>query len=157
MSFPKEPRIEVIAGKTDSPIKGISPEDQNRINAVDFSRNFVLIAFHGWTYPGNGIEIQKISQLASQYENVVRVRAQFQEPGEAAVTGVTTPYHIVRVSKDRVTRFGEIEFRLFQQDGPITRERDFITAIVNSFPPQPGEPEAATLPPGNDLIFLLSL
>jgi len=144
-SYPKAPRMELITSKTDFPIKGISTEDQNRINAVDFTGNFVLIAFHGWTYPGNGIEIQKITQIAEHFW----VRARFQEPGEAAGTSVTTPYHIVRVSKEQMTQFGEIEFRL--SDGFM--KKDFITGVITSFPPQPGAPEAATLPPGNDLIF----
>lgn len=148
-SHPKEPRIEVIASKPDSPIKGISPEDQERINAVDFSGNFVLIAFHGWTYPGNGIEIREISQGASEYTSVVRLRARFQETTEVTVKGVTTPYHIVQISKEQMVQFGEIEFILSDS----SMEKDFVTGIVNSFPLQPGAPEAATLPPGNDLVF----
>lgn len=109
------PEIKVLISKPVTLVEGITSESYADILNVDFSKYFVLLLFHGETWPGEGIEIKGIWQDKES----IYVLAQFQPP-QATTTVVpiqVNPYHIVKVSRESLIQFGEISFKLLDQLG----------------------------------------
>jgi hypothetical protein len=115
-------RIEVIVNDQLPPDVWITPEISSKIQAVDFSRNFVLVAMMGdMGSPGYRINVKRIWQK----ENTIYVKADFSGPkvGNLVAPVMTSPKQIVKVSKEKMTNFGEITFRLWDKFG-----REWATA-----------------------------
>jgi hypothetical protein len=118
-------RIEVFADnqvQMTGKDRWITDEVRSKILAVDFSRYFVLVAMMGdmgsMSYE---IHVNRIWQN----ENVVYVKAKFvfPESGSLQFPATTSPKHIVKVSKEKMTDFGKITFKLWDKFG-----REWATA-----------------------------
>ena len=110
-------QIHVISS-IDSPLPDVvlyvSPETQAELDALDFSQYFILCAFMGsQAFTGPTIEITQIWQT----DNVIYIDANFNKGGPTYQPGWSSPKHIVKVSKENMTQFGEITFILLNQDG----------------------------------------
>jgi hypothetical protein len=135
LGAPENPKIIVITSEPLTRIPGISPHDispnvgsESIIKEVDYSKFIVLIAFHGTTYPGSvlegrGIDITRILQDG----NKIYVQARFQLPQPTVVPGIIYPYHIVKVNKESITKYGELTFILLDQLG---KERATTTCEI---------------------------
>jgi len=110
-------QIYIMAGK-DSPlppvIEEIFTDYQTKLKTVDYSRDFILFAFMGFqSLTGPTIEVTQIWQI----DNTIYIEALFDQGGPTYAPGWSSPSHIVKVSKDNMTQFGEITFILLDQDG----------------------------------------
>jgi hypothetical protein len=112
-------KIEVVGDKK-TELTGINnwitAEVRSKILSVDFSRYFVLMALMGDM--GNtsyGINVTRIWQN----KKTVYIKADFiiPEPGTFNQQAITSPKHIVKVSKEKMPEFGEITFRLVDKFG----------------------------------------
>jgi hypothetical protein len=113
-------RLQIVTSKPDSPIEGIPTytKPQSEIETVDFSKYFVIIAFHGSTFPPDtpedgGIELIKIIQDGDN----IYIRARFQVPQRTVPPGIITPYYAVKVNKESMVQFGKLTFILLDQSG----------------------------------------
>jgi len=102
----------------DSPIPNFngyfSPAAKTMLDAVDYSRYFILFTFMGsQPFAGPKIEVERIWQV----ENVIYVEANFDKGGPTYQPTITLPFDTVKVSKDNMTQYGEITFILLDQDG----------------------------------------
>jgi hypothetical protein len=92
----------------------ISAEYQTKLKTVDYSRDFILFAFMGFqSLTGPTIEVTQIWQI----DNIIYIEAFFDKGGPTYAPGWSSPRHIVKVSKDNMSRFGEITFILLDQEG----------------------------------------
>jgi hypothetical protein len=110
-------QIYVMASK-DSPlppvIEEIFTDYQTKLEVVDYSRDFILFAFMGFqSLTGPTIEVTQIWQI----DNIIYIEAFFDKGGPTYEPGWSSPRHIVKVSKDNMSRFGEITFILLDQEG----------------------------------------
>jgi hypothetical protein len=112
-----------IVHSVDSPLPDVvlyvSSETQAELDAVDFSQYFILFAFMGsQPLTGPAIEVIQIWQI----ENIIYVEAFFDQGGPTYRPAHSSPLHIVKVSKDNMTQFGEITLIFLDQNG-IERAR----------------------------------
>jgi hypothetical protein len=78
------------------------------LNETDFSTHFLLVAFQGLQMSGgHSIEVLGIQRWGERIE----VRAKFTSPEAGATLGVTSPYHLVRVKREKL-RAGRFTFVL---------------------------------------------
>ena len=105
-------------------IDQISAEAQTKLDAVDFSQNFILFAFMGYQgVTGPTIKITKIWQI----NNTIYVEAYFDKGGPTYQPASSSPVNIVKVSKENMIHFSEITFILLDQDG---KERAIATCEI---------------------------
>jgi hypothetical protein len=84
------------------------------LDTIDFSRYFILLAFMGsQPVTGPNIEVKQIWQT----DNIIYVEAYFDPAGPAFMDSLSSPYDVVKVSKDNMPQFGEITFILLDQNG----------------------------------------
>jgi hypothetical protein len=114
-------KIVIISSKPVNNIEGITLESTDRINEVDFSKHFVLVLFHGTTYPGNGIQVERIWQN----EKTIYILAQFQKTGVTVIPIDSGPYVVVQIVKDSLTQFGQTTFVLLDESGKERAEATY--------------------------------
>ena len=114
------PEIHVIATKEpELPwhiTQWLAPESQSEFISIDYSRYFILQVEIGQSgSAGYDIEIQKIWQK----DHTVYIKAIGTGPtsGSYLPQVISSISDIVKVSKDKMTQFGEINFRLFYSSG----------------------------------------
>ena len=94
--------------------EGTHYKNEEILDTVDFSRYFVILAFMGFqSVTGPTIEIQQIWQV----ENIIYVEALFDKAGPTYQPAWSSPYDVIKVSKEDMIQFGEITFVLLDQDG----------------------------------------
>ena len=74
------------------------------------------------TVKGSNIKVKQIWQT----DNIIYVEAYFDQAGPAYMDATSSPYDVVKVSKENMTRFGEITFILLDQE-----EKERARAIYN--------------------------
>ena len=132
-----ESGILVIASRPSYPVFG-SERDGNEIRiyeeqsqllieGIDYSRYFVVVIFHGETYPvettpAKPMRVKKVWQNG----DAVYIQARFQPPPTFPVLPSTpTPYIIIKVHRDSLTQEGKITFTLFDQQGQTKATTSF--------------------------------
>ena len=120
----------------------VSPEAVKRLAQVDFTRYFVVVAYHGWysqlLSPKSGVEVRRIRQQGT----TITVEALFYKPtpGLQRRQMETYPYHIVQVRRNKQLR-GEFTFVL-EVDGKVVAREDASLGLG----PKPLLTRTATLP-----------
>jgi hypothetical protein len=110
----KSPQILVVTTdqvlpKTNSWIKDT---DVSKLNAVDYSKYFAVIAFNGFLgYWRTDFEIKRIIQN----ERTIYVIAHFSTTSETTAPRYSSQCHIVQVSKNDMSQYGEIIFKLLDE------------------------------------------
>ena len=133
----RNPGILVIASRPSYPVFGSQRvENEIRINEeksqsliedIDYSRYFVVVIFHGETYPveatpAKPMRVKKVWQNG----DAVYILARFQPPPTFPVLPSTpTPYIIIKVYKDSLTQEGRITFTLFDEEGQVKATTSF--------------------------------
>lgn len=107
----KEPALKIITKKEEVTSLGdnVSKQSQSILNSVNFAEYFVVTVFQG--IKGTtlyGVEIQRIIKKG----NAITIYAHFTErdPSVGAGAIMTSPYHIVKISKQGL--IGQVEFVL---------------------------------------------
>jgi hypothetical protein len=121
----REPALVIITSRDDIPLlgKNVSKHSQSFLNPIDFSGHFVLTVFQGIKGTNlYGVEIQHIFQKG----NVITIYAHFTErdPSVGAGTIMTSPYHIVKVSRQGLV--GPMEFVLLADGEEIIRQTHYM-------------------------------
>lgn len=112
--------IEVIVSRPLINHPDLTSEDEAVLQAIDYSRYFVLIVTfgHGYYNQDNIVSI-------SQFKAVIWVQTSLDESG----TEGGSNYQIVKVPKDEMIHYGKITFRLLHnQMGEIARAVQTISA-----------------------------
>jgi hypothetical protein len=88
--------------------------EEKTIEDVDFSKNFLLLISMGFrSVTGPKITVEKIWQV----QEIIYVQANFDPGGPTVQPMYSEPATIVLVSKNNMTQFGEITFKLLDQWG----------------------------------------
>ena len=114
-------QIHVMTGKDSPPPPVLAFEDGEylpgylpELEDVDFSQYFILFTFMDFqSSTGPKIKVKQIWQI----DNIVYVEAFFDPGGPTQQPSWSSPVDIVKVSKDNMTKFGEITFILLDQSG----------------------------------------
>jgi hypothetical protein len=92
----------------------ITADSMANLMAFDFSRYFIVFVFMGFQpVQGPSITIERIWQI----QDIIYVRANFDPDGPTYQPLWTAPAQIVKVSKDNMTQYGQITFKLMDQYG----------------------------------------
>jgi hypothetical protein len=105
--------LQIIPNASESLIEKIYKTIELEIKSINFNQYFVIVAFMGYSTPGRGFEIKRIRQN----NNEIYVMVDIQKREETSAPSATTPYHIVKVNKAKMTQSGKITFRLVDQNG----------------------------------------
>ena len=100
------------------------PIHRELVSAVDYSRHFVIVAYHGQrSTTGYSVEVIHVKR----HENTIRICAQFHKPrlGQPVGGAVTSPYYILQVEKTEELE-GEFTFVLMKEDEEVARQPEII-------------------------------
>jgi hypothetical protein len=121
----------VVINDIKAPPRGlewVNPEYQDKINAVDYSQFFVLMAFNGFR---GGISSDFSIQRIWQNAGTVYVLAHFNDivPQGTSLSATNSQYQVVKISKAQITHLGTITFKLLDETGKerATATSEFLT------------------------------
>jgi hypothetical protein len=83
------------------------------IQSIDYSKYFLIIIYSGFgSVTGSGLELRNIWQTQS----TVYIKVHFFVPeGPYYLMVNVSPYYIFKISKDKMTQFDDVTFKLFDE------------------------------------------
>ncbi len=115
------PWLQILTSHPAVPILGISPDDQNMIQAFDYSQYFILIVSYG-----DGASTQDRIINIKQHNDQVWIKANMVTPPEGE--NKASPYKIIKIAKSQMNWFGNITFSL---DNEQFEEKARITGVIS--------------------------
>jgi len=106
----------------------VHPEYKNRILDVDYSTNFVVMAFNG--YRGGIFSDFMIQEIRQDFKTVFLV-AHFNDviPTGTSLPVFSSQYQVVKIGRSQITQTGAITFKLLDETG---NERATTTIEINN-------------------------
>jgi hypothetical protein len=99
------PKIQVITSAVQDSVTGISPTEITSIEQVDFSRDFVIVAFLG-----TSTSVQNSIASVKQFKSDVWIKAEIQATAAGDIK--YSPYQIIKVNKLQMPQTGALDFIL---------------------------------------------
>ena len=112
-----EPKLEILidGSEIETVAEYVSPETETILGGVDYDHYFVIAVFQGRKgSTGYGVEIQKIIRGGNRI--VIHVYFTEKEPHLPAAAMETSPYHLVKISRDGLQ--GDFQF-ILNVDGKV--------------------------------------
>jgi hypothetical protein len=110
----------------DPPSNNNQPEPPPEISTFDFSQYFILMVFNG--YRANYGEPMKIKGIR-QDKGTVNIWIHLDDNPATVIPVYSSQYNVLQISREEMTQFGEITFKLIDQNG---QERATATYEVSN-------------------------
>lgn len=99
-------RMQILPSKPPFAVTGISTADLTMLEAVDYEKYLVVVAFFGY-----GAILQEGITNVWEFRDVIWIRSLYSTAAEDATVRYY-PYQIIRLEKSQLRQYGNITFRL---------------------------------------------
>ena len=118
----KEPKLVVIVQQKQVNVLGstVSVKARTKLESLDFDHYFAVAVFQGYKPTlGYGVEVQRIARAREVF--IIYAHFSHPEPGQVRLNIVTSPYHLVKMSKENLVG-KEVEFVLLADGAEVARQ-----------------------------------